>query len=332
MQSQSQDVTLTEYDHLLYNIIQNLDKYAFHQGTEGKAYFIDDKFVVKEYVPKIRKDVNFFDDVFDSYCSELKQFAEDGYAIPKFYSWLKVPNANKFSLGEKAFSYYILQEKMPGRWMYNDIDEINDVYELCKHLCSYDDYLALMADPFKGNPKLRREILKTYISDYIKMNQMIESLPAGELEKFVMSAYEMHMNGKFSFPDLYIKNVLIDQSRISLIDNRVKMNSRKDHSLEEFILNMLDLLEFNESVTNNRLNNQKTMFWHPEINKMIKKNSKLSIALAQKIMNILFKQLQAEPINSKPAFFMIASKTIKIFGDDADKVWKLVPTEFEKYK
>ena len=338
MESKSHNVELTEYDHLLYNIIQNLDKYTFHEGTEGRSYFIDEKYIVKEYRRSISVDPSVFDSVFDSYCQELNRFADIGYSVPKFYSWLKIPNIDRkkdvYGCEDLPCRYYILQERVPGRWMYYDIDEFKEIYDLCKDICFHDDLLRIMADSSYGGLSLRTEILKKYISDYIMMNEMIESMPAGEFEKFVISVYNLKMNGQYSHPDLFRKNILVDQSRISLIDNRIQ--SPKDFWLQqvdsvEGILNELILLfELNKSLEDNQVMDQQTMIQQTEISSMLARNKKLCVAVMQKIVSVFKNQIQMEPIRYRSSYWILEKNMRKILNEDAYKVLKSIPTDFEK--
>ena len=41
-----------KYDKMLLSIIPELAKFEFLHGSEGKVYFVDDKFVVKQYFSK----------------------------------------------------------------------------------------------------------------------------------------------------------------------------------------------------------------------------------------------------------------------------------------
>ena len=329
---------LTEQDYVLFDIIKNLDKYAFHEGNEGRAYFIDEKYIVKEYRRSISVDAPIFDGLFDEYCQELNRFAEMGYSVPKIYSWLKVPNIERkkdlYSGEDLPYRYYVLQERVPGRWMYYDIDEFKEIYALCNDICSHDDLLRIMADSSYGETSLRVEILRKYISDFVMMNEMIESMPSDEFEKFIVSVYNMKRNGQYSHPDMYRKNVLVDESNISLIDNRIQ--SPKDFWLQqvdsvEDILNELILLfELNKSLTDNQVMNEEAIMQHAELRSMLAKNKKLCVAVMQKIASVFNNQIQMDPIRYPSSYWILEKNSRKILEEDADKFLKMIPTDFEK--
>ena len=55
------------YEQMLFNLLPHLSEYTSYSGGEGAAYFIDDKFIVKEYSKNFRdRDEMFLDNFFDS--------------------------------------------------------------------------------------------------------------------------------------------------------------------------------------------------------------------------------------------------------------------------
>ena len=327
----------TEYDELLFNLISHLGDYKSYKGGEGSAYFIDNNFVVKEYTTDFpSRDAEMFDSVFDMYCREMQEFSEQGFSVPKIYAWLKVPNLRKdkgYTGEEMPYKYYILEENMPGRWIYYFYEDLDEMYNTCKRLCSRDDFSTAIG-AMVGKRKLKKEILKAYISDYIKVNTMLESMGNGELEKFIVSAYRMAMEGTYSSPDLFRKNVLITDSKISLIDNRFRSNMgyTDPNILHEYFLQALfDLIEYNKFMDKNLLLNAYDKSLYDEsIGKLIAENRKVCIALTQKILNVLNKKMGISPVRNKYVYEDIEGLIQSTFEEDADKILPLIHTQFEK--
>ena len=88
--SEQKIISSNAYYEKLLSVIPDLRSYNSACGGEGVAYFLDDKFVVKEYAAA--DDWDMFDQVFDVYCEEMQRYAEMGYKVPKIYAWVKVPN------------------------------------------------------------------------------------------------------------------------------------------------------------------------------------------------------------------------------------------------
>ena len=76
------------YDKLLYYISKRKQFKSF-SGSEGIAYFVSPKLVLKEYTKS--DDWDLFNELFDAYCSEVQQFSNSGKSIAncfKIYSLL----------------------------------------------------------------------------------------------------------------------------------------------------------------------------------------------------------------------------------------------------
>lgn len=335
MKINPQRIEINEYDTFLYEMVQNLDKYAFHEGSEGRAYFIDNKFVVKEirYVPPRRVSEQ-FDSVFDSYCREIQSFAEAGYSVPKIYSWLKLPNAqkNRF-LPYKAlpYIYYILEEYVPGRWIYYFYEERDELFKLCESFCSRDEFDGALGN--YNQYALRRQILKAYIKDYVMVNEWLESMSDNEFEKFITSAYKMTMSGRFSSIDVYRKNILLDVEKLTLIDSRSKANIGFDYyGIENyFITPLFEIISYNSYLDDNDfLSSSDKLLYDKEIGKLLAKNRKLCIALTQKMLDIINNKLGMRPIKRAGEVLKIKQIVKETFKEDAEKIMPLIHTDFEK--
>ena len=82
-----------DYNILLYDVIPHLKKFSSCCGSEGRAYFLNDDLVVKEYLSANSWDL--FDSVFNHYCAEMSNFSKMGLSVPKIYSYTKIPNMDK---------------------------------------------------------------------------------------------------------------------------------------------------------------------------------------------------------------------------------------------
>ena len=337
MESKLSNVCSNEYECMLFDLVPHLSEYKSISGGEGAAYFIDQNFVVKEYTKDFpSRDEKEFDRVFEDYCREIQGFAQEGYSVPKIYAWLKVPNTNKsaYYMGQEMQNkYYILEENIPGRWVYYFYEDLDEMYKACSSVCSKDDFMSAIGQTF-GKFKLKREILKAYIRDYINVNTMLESMSDNELEKFVISTFRMAMWGKYSSPDLFRKNIILGDNRVTLIDNRFRNNMgiSDESELEDlFVLAVIDLIEYNKFMDENLLlNSLDKSLYNEEIGKLILKNRQACLALTQKIFNILNKKMNIKPISNVYVYEDIEGMVRKTFREDSDKVLPMIQTTFEK--
>ena len=79
--SENQFIISDNYHENLLNAIPYLSNFSKVNGGEGVAYFLDENFVVKEYLDSDNWDM--FDRVFESYCKEMQLYAEMGFNVPK---------------------------------------------------------------------------------------------------------------------------------------------------------------------------------------------------------------------------------------------------------
>lgn len=240
----------------LFNCIGNLDKFPHATGGEGSAYFINDNLVVKKYT---KKDDTEFCKIFDYYCKEMQKFGRAGLNVPEIYAWTIMPNIDRKSRPHCKFDYYILEERMKGRQIYHGY--LDNVYSLCEDLCSKSEFKRAVKIP-NLHEKLFKEILLRYIKDYQEMNEYLCTMPKGKIDKFIYDLYMMCSHGKFSVPDVFATNILIDikgKGDFSIIDNRAEQRLNTDKTSKEyaervFTNGLLWLFMFNSYVTNeNRL-------------------------------------------------------------------------------
>ena len=328
---------IANYDRVLFDLLPHLPEYKSYSGGEGAAYFIDDKFVVKEYSKNFRgRDAEMFDDVFESYCREIQNFSKLGFSVPKIYAWLKIPNLNtdKVLAGDEMENkYYILEENVPGRWIYYFFEDLDEMYKACKKVCSKEKFESVMRTS-GGRLSLKKEILRAYILDYLQMNERLVSMSNNELEKFITSAYYMAVGGVYSGPDLFRKNVLVTDSRIALIDNRVRNDkglAYKGDIDEHFLVTLIDLIEYNKFMDDNMLLNvYNQSLYDDSIGKLVAENRKVCLALTQKIINILNSKMEIRPVSNKFIFDEIEMMVDDTFKEEAGKVMSMIQSEVEK--
>ena len=145
----------SEYDKLLLSFISKLDSFNYAQGSEGRVYFVDDKFIVKKFFMD-RENL----EMLELFCREIKGFADAGYNVPNVYSWTGIPRQNG------RFDCYILEERVQGEKLF-DIS-FDSIYSFCKDLCStqeFHDALFTM-----NNPELYGVIVREYIKKFISIN------------------------------------------------------------------------------------------------------------------------------------------------------------------
>ena len=241
--------------------------------------------------------------------------------------------AKVYLADEMPYKFYILEENVPGRWIYHFYDDLDEMYITCKNIMSKEEFDSAFTEDNRGI-YVKREILKSYILDYLKVNMRLEAMDENQLEKFIYSGYKMAMEGSFSSPDLFRKNVLVNDSQITLIDNRVRDNMGITNELdlsEYFILALVDLIEYNKFMDDNILLNASDQSLRSrEIDELIQENRKVCIALTQKIFNILNKKIGVAPVANQFIYDDIEQMISSTFKEDANKILPMIKTEFEK--
>ena len=80
--------------------------------------------------------------------------------------------------------YYILEEKAKGRNLYYGF--VEELYPECVTKFDYKPYLDIVRNP-NYYPYEFDEIVKTYLHDYIKMNEYLEAMPESQLADMIVS-------------------------------------------------------------------------------------------------------------------------------------------------
>lgn len=193
----------TEY---LKSLIPNLDQFSYLSGTEGRVYFVDDSVVVKTYFESAEDLM-----IFNEFCKEIQLFGEMGYAVPKIYSWASVP----CETGDN-FLTFILQERIRGKPLFET--DISKMYNLCKKLCSKEEFDSIVKKK-KDNPELLGLIIREYISYFLELNKTLGLMSEKEIERFISTNYNLGINSRYSMPDVQASNVIFDGKKLTIIDN-----------------------------------------------------------------------------------------------------------------
>ena len=217
----------SDYNTMLLNLIPFLKYFKFGMGGEGKAYFIEDLYIVKEYVKL--NNPQFFETFFEEYCKEMQEFANAGYNVPKIYAWQKIPSVvrTKDGSGGIKYKYYILQEQVHGRQMFSE--DISDIFYMCEKFCSEKQFDSVLKNP-NVDVKLFAEIVRTYIRDFIEVNTQILDMSEVEIENFILTVYNTYRIGRFSSPDMYPTNVINNDGKFTMIDSNIT-----DRANDEFL-------------------------------------------------------------------------------------------------
>lgn len=326
-------VSSNGYYQKLLDVIPHLNEYRSSSGGEGVAYFLDDKFVVKEYVES--DDWEMFDHVFELYCTEMQRFAEMGLNVPKIYAWIKIPNMNHYTKGHKnKYRYYVLEEKAKGRNLYYGF--LEEFYPECVTKFDYKIYLDIVRNP-NYYPYEFDEIVKTYLQDYIQMNEYLESVSEKELADMIVSAYKMYKMSKHSEPDMYPCNLFVDD-KFTLIDSRIYTDSSERLMSEsekdnQFIRNLMNLFLYNENVQDleNVICYYQDKSERKDYSEYKAKNKKAAKAVIERVVDLMNKYCD-NPVITDPNTYLFAFTTIKSFlgVEDAAKALSGIHTTFEK--
>lgn len=236
------------YDFLI-DCIKYLDQFPHASGGEGKAYYVGDDFVVKKYIKKNDAE---FGEIFNDYCLEMQKFAENGLHVPKIYAWTRIPNIDRMARPECRYDYFILEERMKGRQLYCGC--LDGAYSLCKDLCDKDEFREVVRIP-NFNRVLFKEILTRFIQDYQNVNEFLCGMPKVRIDELLYDLYLMCVDGKFSIPDIFATNIILNKNGFSIIDNsaekRINGKGTKGYCDLTFSTGLLWLFMFNNYVTNN---------------------------------------------------------------------------------
>lgn len=208
--SKQNELLYEDYDEILLDSIKHLDKYSYLCGCEGKVYFVDDKFVIK----KIEfNDNNYEEDMIEAYnnfCEEIQSFGDAGLSVPKIYSWHVV------DVGNNDFEFYILQERVQGRRLFES--DIENIYSRCSHFCSKEDFLKAIKNK-EENRELFGKIVYEYILSFIETNKKLLQMDDEVVEQFIKTDFKMSHESLFGYPDMHGENILIADNHLTIVDN-----------------------------------------------------------------------------------------------------------------
>lgn len=306
-----------DYYGMLLDFIPIRKRYKSYAGSEGIAYFVSPNFVLKEYTKS--DDWESFDKIFECYCSEIQACSRAGMAVSEIYSWVKVPNMGHYTKGDKnAYQYFILEERVPGRELY--FGYLEDAYSLASDICSASEFKKALTN--EGSISLYREIVRRYISDYIQMNEWLESLSDEKLTAFLEDIYSMYKNGMFSYPDLFPHNILTDNNTsIKMIDMHMK---DKDCSLKletadsNFIRDMVGLFLYNSFSNQPEKYLISRNFNYADFENASSKNMSLSKQLILRIF-ALSGVICEKPVVNKKDMDIIDDSLSMMFDDESRK-------------
>ncbi|MCR5553262.1 MAG: hypothetical protein K6F08_00735 [bacterium] len=271
----------TSYDQLLSNVIPHLKQFPHEDGGEGFAYFLNDKFVVKEYdiAPKE------FLEKFDEFCLTLQKMANSGIRTPKIYAWKKVKNAS-----DKNPHYYILEERINSKNFYPPF--IYDYCDAYEGLCDPATFYYILKNP-NENKKLFNEIVTRYQKAFLSSNAEILSYNDSILEKFITDIFEFNKNAKIAKTDLAPSNVFRNDKEIIFIDPYYNNEFEGDDSLT--LLDICGLIYPNSVVnyySREILDRFKSDADPKRFVILAKKNQKLSYYVADKFIDLINKNYE----------------------------------------
>lgn len=330
----------TEYDKILADAIPVLSQFDKLAGGEGVAYFLNDKFVVKEFLNLENSSV--LNVAFDAYSKEMQNFKKMGYSVPEIYSWVRVPVKSKNK--REMDKFFILEERVAGRELYFGF--LEDVYSLAKDFCSKKEFYCAVDRPDE-NLKLFSQIATEYIRDYIKMNEFIESLSEDVLERFILEAFNMYVIGRVSAPDIFPSNILVEGNKLTIIDNKIADRDGLDaeymatdgdgletiETAHNFIIsNLLNLFIYNEYISDSdngllySLEDKNAV----KIDDLVRQNVKVCEAAIFKIVKVMNNCLDNPSLTNKKLFKNTLNTLVRILGKDkAERVMRQVSSKFE---
>ncbi len=224
------------YDLALSKLIPQLNRLSYLRGSEGKVYFVDDKFVVKEYLSHDEDPL-----MFNLFCRELREFGEKGHNVPKVYAWKTV------SKPHEGNTFYVLRERINGQLL--RAPSIEQLFGQFKGVCSKRKFDLAVNNP-DSNLELREQIEIAFIKNFLQINNLLVGVSDNKLEKMILSDYQMSMQSRYSMVDFQAQNVMYDKRGFQFIDNAfvgVEMEpASEDESIKRTISDMF--LLFSEGI------------------------------------------------------------------------------------
>ena len=145
---------------------------------------------------------------FDNFCREIKSFSDKGYAVPKIYSWIGLPEF------DTNYNFFVLEEYAAGENIF--VSFLEDIYYLCKDFCGVDEFKQALS---KKDGALYQKIVETHFKKFIETDEKLLDMSEFELEKYIASHYGMIKDQKYSIADIHAGNVMFDGQKLTIIDN-----------------------------------------------------------------------------------------------------------------
>ncbi len=310
----------SNYYSMLLDALPYLKYFQNVRGGEGKAYFLLDKYVIKEYINTADEDL--FDSCFEAYCKEMQTFAKEGYLVPQIHAWLKIPQVEtrKDKRGIK-YKYYILEEQIQGRPLFTGY--LEDSYHLCKTLCDEKKFLSVVENPYLDR-KLYNEIVRSYVSDFILMNQAIEAMSDADIERFIMTVHDMFDKGVYSVPDMYPSNALYTGTQIVMIDNHFEFKEdtiRLGYTAESFtITGLLFMFLYNENASKLNLSHYFLVEgMHKDMSDLILQNSVVCEQAIRKMIRVAKNCMEKPELKNKKILQTLYQMLKNIIGKSSAK-------------
>jgi hypothetical protein len=304
------------YDNYLRALIPMLNQFPFAQGGEGNAYFIDDQFVVKEFLYNQTDDLRHF---FEKYCVEMQNFSLLGYNVPKIYSWKRVvqePNPIKEILFDNSsfygdYKFYILEERINAPLSLY-CGSVEKSFAVASKFCSKREFENAIKNP-SHHPSLFKEIYSEYCKDCISANQYILDMSDSDLQKFVTDVYNMYLDAKYSRPDLYYGNILKTNGGLCLIDNFLELregslrNSPNKINAQNFIITELMSLfeDYGNSTNLANIKKGNNLINSAEFDKLRETSKRLCKASILKMISAINKSLDNPKVSNKSKYYYI---------------------------
>jgi len=310
-----------DYKNILLDSLSHLDQSIKCSGVEGVAYLFGD-YVIKQYISI--SDWENFETVFENFCAEMQEIG-DKTGYPKIYAWERIPNMNYYLGKEKnKYNFYILEERIKGRDLYYGF--LHDSYKLSENLCSKQDYFNAIRCP-EGYFDLFKEIINLYISDYVMINEYLESLSESEIAALVVECFNIDKSSRFFDSDIHPTNILIENDKLRPIDPMVCYLGKRVKAESElkdlFVCKIINLFWANEMCNNSSL--QKYFKYEPQIldnsfEVLQDKNRKICKVAMLKFLKVVNKYLDNPEIFNEEHIRQLRFVLSDVFeGDEVSK-------------
>lgn len=318
------------YNVLLHGAILKMNRLKCIVGSEGAAYF-DGELVLKNLYEGHNVHSEHDSYLFDGYCNEMKSFYEQNYPVPQIYAWyereqMKLMQDKKHSVPQpvSVHDYFILEERVKGRPLFEGY--IHERYDsLGEGRCSkkkFNEISYFVNDGLSiADRALAKDIVMDFINSFVEVNEIIESVSPKEMENFVLGAYNMYMNGKFSYPDMFPSNIFLTEGgKFKIIDNKrntsadmceTLMLDNKNKQIQA-ISNIFDMFCMSyladETLTDSVATGVLDISFYSEIEPVIKKNERLIKEVITKLTQTLKRCFSEELLRDMSMLEILSKK------------------------